>query len=89
MASADSGQQPPAEWHVESHSAWIAPASKLEMRVPVIDNARFLYLDFEVLQGRWINFDVWLERAWLHRTILNAARWFFFSVDVRLVRRSR
>ena len=54
-------EQADPPWHVESQSAWIAPSSKLEILVPVGESARFLYLEFQVLQGTCIDFDVMLE----------------------------
>ena len=47
---------------IESQSAWIAPSSKLEILVPVNENAKFLFLEFQVLAGSCIDFDVMLEQ---------------------------
>ena len=51
-----------SDWLVESQSAWIAPSSKLEILVPVNENAKFLFLEFQVLAGSCIDFDVMLEQ---------------------------
>lgn len=49
-------------WSVESQSAWIGPSNKLEILVPVTEQARFLYLQFDVLSGSCIDFEVMLEQ---------------------------
>jgi hypothetical protein len=48
-------------WQVESQSAWIAPSSKLAIPVPVADDVKFLALEFQVLAGSCIDFDIMLE----------------------------
>ena len=48
---------------VESKSVWVAPSSKLSIPVPVHDGVRFLSLEFQVLSGSCIDFDVMLENA--------------------------
>ena len=48
---------------VESQSAWVGPSSKLVVPMPVTAASRFLYLEFEVLSGKCVDFDLMLENT--------------------------
>lgn len=51
----------PSLWRVESKSAWISPSTSLRIPVPASKGSKFLSLDFEVLRGGFLDFDVMLE----------------------------
>lgn len=48
-------------WVVQSQSAWISPASRLRIPVPCTGANKHLSLDFNVLTGGSVDFDVMLE----------------------------
>ena len=52
---------PPSSLLVETRATWISPGTVLRIPVPVAENNKFLFVDFEVLSGRYCDFDVMLE----------------------------
>ena len=45
----------------ESQSAWIAPGERLQIPVPMCKQGRLLSVEFDVISGADINFDIMLE----------------------------
>ena len=53
-------ERPPL-WETHSRAIWVSPGVVLRIPVPTTRESRFLGLDFEVIKGGYVNFDVMLE----------------------------
>ena len=53
---------PPSSLVVETRATSIGPSTVLRIPIPV-STQKFLAIDFEVLVGKWLDFDVMLEDA--------------------------
>ena len=62
MRSADGPPPPPpATWVVTSNDAWVAASTRLQIPVPCASPSRYLSVEFAVLSGTCIDFDVMHE----------------------------